>query len=53
VELRSGISDGRFTEVVAGELKPGDAVIVGLATAKADTAGARSAPGAAAGPRRF
>jgi HlyD family secretion protein len=53
VELRSGISDGRFTEVVAGEVKPGDAVIVGLATAKADTSGARSAPGAAAAPRRF
>jgi HlyD family secretion protein len=40
VEIRTGISDGRNTEVVSGELKPGDPVIVGLATAKASTAGA-------------
>ena len=45
VEIRTGITDGRFTQVVSGELKPGDSVIVGLATAKASTAG--SPPGAA------
>src|SRR5207244_8746162 len=35
VEIRTGITDGRFTQVVSGEVKPGDTVIVGLATAKA------------------
>ena len=49
VEIRAGISDGRFTQVAAGELKEGDAIVVGLATTKADaSAGAR--PGAAAAP---
>jgi HlyD family secretion protein len=55
VEVRTGITDGRFTEIVSGDLKEGDAVIVGLATTKAD-AGSRvpGAPGGAApGGRRF
>ncbi|HWZ86985.1 MAG TPA: efflux RND transporter periplasmic adaptor subunit [Thermoanaerobaculia bacterium] len=53
VEVRTGITDGRFTEIVSGDLKEGDAVIVGLATTKAD-AGSR-VPGAPAAPggRRF
>ncbi|HEY3202215.1 MAG TPA: efflux RND transporter periplasmic adaptor subunit [Thermoanaerobaculia bacterium] len=38
VEIRTGISDGRFTQVVAGNLKPGDTVVVGLVTAKAESA---------------
>ena len=50
VEVRTGITDGRFTEVVSGGLKPGDAVIVGLVTAKANTAPGQP-PGAAG--RRF
>jgi HlyD family secretion protein len=50
VEIRPGITDGRNTQVVSGELKPGDSVIVGLATAKASATGS-ALPGA--GPRRF
>ena len=30
VEIKVGISDGLFTEVVAGELKPGDRVLTGV-----------------------
>jgi len=51
VEVRTGVTDGRFTQIVSGEVKPGDTVIVGLATAKAATTG--GPPGAApGGPRR-
>lgn len=35
--LRTGLSDGRNTEVVAGELKAGDQVIIGKAQAPAQT----------------
>ncbi len=52
VEIRTGITDGRYTQVVSGDVKPGDPVIVGLATAKASAAGAGSPPGAARGGRR-
>jgi HlyD family secretion protein len=54
VEIRAGITDSRFTQVVSGDLKAGDTIVVGLATTKAD-AGARP-PGGASGPgggRRF
>ena len=40
VQIRTGISDGRNSEVVSGDLKLGDPVVIGLATAKATTAGA-------------
>lgn len=36
VEIRAGITDGRFTQVVDGNLKDGDSVIVGLATSKVE-----------------
>jgi len=36
VEIRTGITDGRFTQVVSGTLKEGDAVVVGLATSKVE-----------------
>ena len=36
VEIRTGISDGRYTHVVSGDLKPGDEVVVGIATAKVE-----------------
>jgi HlyD family secretion protein len=57
VEIRSGITDGRYTQVASGALKEGDTVIVGLATTKADASAARSpmsgaAPGGGGG-RRF
>jgi HlyD family secretion protein len=35
VPVRTGITDGQWTEVVSGELKVGDPVVTGLATAKA------------------
>ncbi len=35
-QIRTGITDGHFTEVVSGEVKEGDAVIVGLATSKVE-----------------
>ena len=51
VEVRTGVTDGRFTQIVSGEVKTGDTVIVGLATAKAATTG--GPPGAGpGGPRR-
>ena len=56
VEIRGGVTDNRFTQVISGELKPGDTVIVGLVTAKADVSGARP-PGSGnpggPGGRRF
>jgi HlyD family secretion protein len=45
IKLRTGISDGRNTEVLAGDLKPGDRVIVG----KAQKPGGTSAPAAPSG----
>jgi HlyD family secretion protein len=51
VEIKTGITDGRFTQVVSGDVKPGDPVIVGLATAKANTMGSPP-PGAGPGGRR-
>jgi HlyD family secretion protein len=38
VPVQTGISDGRVTEIVAGELKPGDSVVVGAQEAAAETA---------------
>jgi HlyD family secretion protein len=52
VSIKTGISDGRFTQVASGELKPGETVVVGLATTKADATGARPAGGAPGGGRR-
>jgi HlyD family secretion protein len=37
VAIRTGISDGRFTEIAEGPLKIGDPVVIGQATAKVDT----------------
>jgi HlyD family secretion protein len=36
VEIRTGITDGHYTQVVSGNLKPGDAVVIGLATSKVE-----------------
>jgi len=46
VSIRTGITDGHYTEVVGGDLKEGDEVIIGLATAKVEGA----APPGSAGP---
>jgi HlyD family secretion protein len=51
VEIKPGITDGRFTQVADGGLKEGDLVVIGLATAKADVSGRPpGAPGSV--PRR-
>ena len=36
VEIRTGISDGRYTQIVDGPVKEGDPVIVGTATSKVE-----------------
>ena len=36
VQIRTGITDGRYTEVVSGDLKEGDNVVIGLATSKVE-----------------
>ena len=57
VEIRTGITDGRFTQVASGDLKPGDTVVVGLVTAKADATVPGRPPGmggpGGGGGRRF
>jgi HlyD family secretion protein len=53
VEIRTGISDGRFTSVTEGDLKAGDKIAVGLATARADQQGAPLGMGGRGGGRRF
>ncbi|MEP7132918.1 MAG: efflux RND transporter periplasmic adaptor subunit, partial [Acidobacteriota bacterium] len=58
VEIRTGITDGRFTQIVSGDVKAGDSVIVGLATSKASTSSnsplaAPRAGGAGGGRRGF
>ena len=40
VEVRTGVSDGRFTAIVEGDLREGDRVVTGLTTTKVE-AGAR------------
>ena len=50
VAMRTGISDGRYTQVVDGELKPGDAVVIGLATTRVEAA---ARPPGAGGGRFF
>jgi HlyD family secretion protein len=39
VPVKTGITDGRFTAVSEGDLKPGDTIAVGFATAKVDGQG--------------
>ncbi|MEX0878595.1 MAG: efflux RND transporter periplasmic adaptor subunit [Thermoanaerobaculia bacterium] len=54
VEIRTGISDGRFTQVVSGEVQAGETVVVGLVTAKAESGpGMGSGRGSPGGGRRF
>ena len=46
-QVRTGISDGHYTQVVDGEVKAGDNVVVGLVTSKVDQA---APPGSNRGP---
>lgn len=54
VQVRTGLSDGRFSELVEGEVVAGDTIVVGLATSKASSAagGSPLSPGGPGG-RRF
>jgi len=48
VEIRTGITDGRFTQVISGALKAGDQVVIGVATSKVESAppmGGQGGPG--------
>jgi HlyD family secretion protein len=48
IEIRTGITDGRFTHVISGGLKAGDTVVVGVATSKVESAppmGGQGGPG--------
>jgi len=49
VPVKTGITDGRFTAVTEGDLKPGDKIAVGFATAKVEGAG--TLPPGMGGPR--
>ena len=51
VPVRTGLSDGKFSEVLAGELAAGDNIVVGLATSKAGATAGASPLGQ--GGRRF
>lgn len=52
VELKTGISDGRFTQVVEGRLAPGDTVVTGAATLRAQTQSGPVVGGGRGGGRR-
>ena len=54
VEIRTGITDGRFTQIVSGPLKQGDAVVIGVATSKVEgppPMGGQGGPGGRGGRR--
>lgn len=54
VSIRTGITDGRYTHVVSGDLKVGDPVVVGIATAKVEgppPMGGQGGPGGPGGRR--
>ena len=46
-QIRTGISDGHYTQVVDGDVKEGDNVVVGLVTSKVESA---PPPGGSRGP---
>jgi HlyD family secretion protein len=50
-QIRTGISDGRFTEIVDGNVKVGDTVVIGLATSKVEGPAAFGGGMGGGGPR--
>jgi HlyD family secretion protein len=50
VQIRTGITDGRYTEVVEGNLKEGQDVIIGLATSKVEATSGSPFGGGGRGP---
>ncbi len=51
VSIRPGITDGHYTEVVSGDLKIGDMVVLGLATSKVEGPGPMGNSGGPMGGR--
>jgi HlyD family secretion protein len=49
VKVQTGISDGRLTQVVSGQLAVGDSVVTGVATTKVDSTGS-ALPGGGRSP---
>jgi len=49
VAVKTGITDGHYTQIVSGDLKPGDKVVTAMATAKVQTTG--TLPGQGGGGR--
>jgi HlyD family secretion protein len=49
VKVQTGISDGRLTQLVSGQLAVGDAVVTGVATTKVDSTGS-ALPGGGRSP---
>jgi HlyD family secretion protein len=52
VPVQIGISDGNFTELLGGELKEGDAVIIGIDTPRGARKQDALPPGFGSGQRR-
>ncbi|MEO8349254.1 MAG: efflux RND transporter periplasmic adaptor subunit [Acidobacteriota bacterium] len=48
-EVRTGISDGRMTELVSGQVAQGDTVVIGAATLRAEAPGAMPGAGGRGG----
>jgi len=55
VPVRTGLTDGRFTQILEGDLREGDRIAVGAATARSGDGGSfpGAAPGATRGRRPF
>ena len=51
VEVRTGISDGHYTQIVEGGLKVGDEVVIGMATTKVEGPAAFGGNAGQGGPR--
>jgi HlyD family secretion protein len=53
--VKTGITDGRYTAIVEGDLKAGDKIVTGLATARSEQTGTLPGmqPGRGGGGRRF
>jgi HlyD family secretion protein len=52
VEVRTGITDGRYTQIVSGEVSPGAEVIVGTATSRVEASAAVPGMGPGGSRRR-
>ena len=52
LSIQTGISDGVWSEVIAGAVHEGDRVIVGVETSRGDRRGGELPPGFGSGPRR-